>query len=78
MLYFKHSTRFRHSCDHTQTHYKGWIYQDNTQACEPTHRFKILNFNNTVFYICALVQTYTTSLYPSFVMHAPEDGHKNG
>jgi len=35
-----------------------------------------INIRFTVFYICAQVQTYTTTAYPSVVMQAPDDGEK--
>jgi hypothetical protein len=39
----------------------------------------MLKFFNLLFYICRLVQkTSNISMYLSFVMHLPEDGHMSG
>ena len=70
------ATYFSHSCGHAQeSALRGRMYREFTDVCEPMHRYKALTLNRTEFWFA---KRYNISMYPSFVMSLPEDGHKNG
>jgi hypothetical protein len=61
-----------------EVHYIGWIYRYITECFETMHRYEILNFeNNAWFHIYAILKLRNISMYLSFVMHLPEDGHRS-